>query len=86
MMENQRNPFRPNNKVARCRLGSDARFLAEERRIGNGFRVALRLPGMTEGGKMYVMTERGSHAGVNESRPGLNIDVMPGTDPASRPR
>jgi len=48
---NRRNPFGPNNKVAWCRLGSDARFLAEEGRIGNGFRVALRLPGMTEGGK-----------------------------------
>jgi len=33
-----------------CRLRSDAPFLAEEGRIGNGFRVALRLPGMTEGG------------------------------------
>jgi len=51
MMENQRNPARPNKKVAWCRLGADAPFLAEEGSIGNGFRVALRLPGMTGGGK-----------------------------------
>jgi len=57
MICNQRNPFRPNKKAAWCRLGSDALFLAEVRRIGNGFRVALRLPGMTDGEVLPAATK-----------------------------
>jgi len=48
MMERQGNRFRLNNKAVWCHLGQAVPFSAEEQLIGNGFRVALRLPGMTK--------------------------------------
>jgi len=59
----------PDREAAWCRLGADVRFWAEERCIGNGFRVALRLPGMTEG-ENAGNDGGGGHAGVNESPAG----------------